>query len=104
MPLFTAFVLGIALVVIFNQRKYNQAYKVDWMKITEVKGIVALRLKDHFVSNPVIELSVLKQICQVYSLEHNVSIFVSKKGDHYDIVFKRGRARDKFSISKSVVL
>lgn len=103
MPLFIAFVLGIALVVIFNQRKSNQVYKVDIERVTRVKEVVRSQLKDHFSKCVGIKLTELNRVCVCAEQDHDVEIKLARREFDYLISFKRGKAKDSFTITRSVV-
>lgn len=103
MHLFVAILLTLAVVYIFQQRNANVIYKADWFKVSEVKGLVQKELKVHFVSNPTIQLHSLTQICVRHHMDSGVNVILKPKSDVYEIIFARGKAKDSFQLTKSVV-
>lgn len=103
MPMFVAFVLGIALMVIFLQRKAYAIYKEDLAKVTRIKGLLAERINKHFASNPTIWVTELDLICARTSLEEDVDITVTKNKDMYVVAVKQGRAVNRIRLTGSVV-
>lgn len=103
MHLFVAIVLTLLCVALFNQRKSNLIYKADWFKVSEVKGLLQKELKVHFDSNPSIKLHSLTQICVRHHMDSGVNVILKPKSDRYEIIFARGKAKDSFQLTKSVI-
>lgn len=103
MPFLIGVLFAVLIGCIYSQRKASIQFKADWLKVSEVKGSVQRELKAHFVSSPTVFLSDLTQICVRHHLDSGCNVLLDSDSEYFIVKVARGKAKDQFLLTRSVI-